>query len=112
MLFRSLGLQPPLTRYRASPRSYQETPAPAQYGPDDRVRKVDANGHASLNGRKIRLPKAFRMRAVAFRPTPADGVFDVFYRRQHIKTIDLRAPGPGAQTVKDVPEQVSTISPA
>lgn len=108
----ALGLRPPVTRYHASTRSYRETPAEPEYGPDDQLRRVDTCGHASLQGRKVRLPKAFRARAVAFRPTAADGVFDVFYRRQKIKTIDLRASSRRAQTVRDVPEHVSTMSPA
>lgn len=108
----ALGLRPPVTRYRASARSYNATPAEPEYGPDDQLRRVDTSGHASLQGRKVRLPKAFRTRAVAFRPTATDGVFDVFYRRQKIKTIDLRASDRRAKTVRDVPEQVSTMSPA
>jgi len=108
----ALGLVPPVTRYQASARSYRETPPPAEYGPDDRVRKIDTTGHASFQGRKVRVPKAFKTRAVAFRPTATDGVFDLFYRRQYIKTIDLRVPGPRAKTVRDVSERVSPMSPA
>lgn len=108
----ALGLKPPVSRYQVSERAYREHPGEPEYGPDDQLRQVDASGHASLQGRKVRLPKAFRTRAVAFRPTAEDGVYDVFYRRQKIKTIDLRAPGPRAKTVRDVPEQVSTLSPA
>ena len=39
----------------------------------------------------MKLPKAFRGKTVAFRPTTQDGVFDVVFRTQTIATIDIRA---------------------
>jgi hypothetical protein len=39
-------------------------------------------------------PKAFRGKAIAFRPTKHDGVFDVVFRTQMIATIDIPPPRP------------------
>jgi hypothetical protein len=65
-------------------------PPPWPYGPDDQVRKVQAAGRVDFQGHPLRLPKALRGYAVAFRPTPTDGCWDVFYMTERLRTIDLR----------------------
>jgi transposase InsO family protein len=107
----ALGLQPPASRYQASPRPYRDTPEPIDYGPDDRVRRVQDGGCISFLGRQRRVPKAFKGRDVALRPTPDDGVYGVFYRHQAIATLDFSSETPDPQTVHHVSEHVSTISP-
>lgn len=85
----ALGMVPPVERYTPSPRAYAETPAPFEYGPGDRTRRVQQGGRISFEGRTLRVPKAFRGKEVALRPTDTEGCFNVFFRRQHIITVDL-----------------------
>jgi hypothetical protein len=40
----ALGLQPPVLRYRPSPRTFCESLPPIEYGPGDIVRRVDGDG--------------------------------------------------------------------
>lgn len=87
----ALGGAVPLDRYRLSPRLYRDTVEPFDYADDDLVRKVQKEGFVSLLGRPVRLCKAFAGKAVAFRPTRQDGIFDAFFRHHKIQTIDLNA---------------------
>lgn len=86
----ALDLAVPVSRYQPSRRGYAETVTPFDYAPADIVRRVQQGGHVSLLGRKARLPKAFRGKAIAFRPTQQDGCFEAFFRAQFIATIDIR----------------------
>ena len=87
----ALELAVPASRYQPSPRDYVETTAPFEYGPTDIVRRVQKRGHISLLGRSIKVCNAFCGKAVAFRPTAQDGVFNAFFRTQMIATVDIRA---------------------
>ena len=87
----AIGMDVPLQRYRRSPREFDDKIAAFDYAPGDNVRRVQINGHISFKGRKLRLPKAFRGKDIALRPTSDDGVFNVIFRHQPIKTLDLRA---------------------
>jgi transposase InsO family protein len=107
----ALELAVPASRYQPSPRDYVETIAPFEYAPGDIVRRVQQGGHVSLLGRAIKLPKAFRGKAVAFRPTNQDGVFDVVFRTQMIATVDIRPLDYRPGSVHDVSEHPSTLSP-
>ena len=107
----ALELAVPASRYQPSPRDYVETIAPFEYAPGDIVRRVQQGGHVSLLGRAIKVPKAFRGKAVAFRPTANDGVFDVVFRTQMIATIDIRPLDCRPESVHDVSEHLSTLSP-
>jgi hypothetical protein len=44
----------------------------------------------SFQGRLLRLPKALRGQAVAFRPTATDGCWDVVFMTERLRTLDLR----------------------
>jgi len=107
----AIALAVPASRYQPSPRDYVGTVEPFEYAPGDIVRRVQQGGHASFLGRSVRLPKAFRGKAVAFRPTTQDGVFDVIFRTQAIATIDIRPLDRGPGSVHDVSEHPSTLSP-
>jgi transposase InsO family protein len=107
----ALELAVPASRYQPSPRNYVETIAPFEYAPGDIVRRVQQGGHVSFLGRAIKVPKAFRGKAVAFRPTNQDGVFDVVFRTQMIATIDIRPLDRRPESVHDVSEHLSTLSP-
>jgi transposase InsO family protein len=107
----ALELAVPATRYQPSPRDYVEAITPFEYAPGDIVRRVQQGGHVSLLGRTVKLPKAFRGKAVAFRQTTQDGVFDVVFRTQLIATIDIRPLDCRPGSVHDVSEHPSTMSP-
>jgi transposase InsO family protein len=107
----ALELAVPASRYQPSPRDYAETIAPFEYAPGDIVRRVQQGGHVSLHGRAIKVPKAFRGKSIAFRPTTQDGVFDVVFRTQMIAAVDIRPLDGRPESVHDVSEHPSTISP-
>lgn len=86
----ALALATPASRYSPSPRDYVETIAAFDYGPDDIVRRVQQGGIISLFGRRVKVPKAFAHKSVAFRPTAEDGCFDIVFRTQLITTIDIK----------------------
>jgi transposase InsO family protein len=107
----ALELAVPASRYQPSPRGYVETVAPFEYASGDIVRRVQQGGHVSLLGRNIKVPKAFRGKLVAFRPTTEDGMFDAVFRTQIIATIDIRPLDRRPGSVHDVSEHLSTLSP-
>ncbi|MDD1581316.1 IS481 family transposase [Bradyrhizobium sp. WBOS7] len=107
----ALELAVPASRYQPSPRDYVETVAPFEYAPNDVVRRVQQGGHVRFLGRNLKVPKAFRGKAIAFRPTTQDGVFDVVFRTQTIATVDIRPLDGSPESVHDVSEHPSTISP-
>jgi hypothetical protein len=88
----ALGLATPSSRYRPSLHPFPETLPAIEYGPGDQVRKVQAGGEISWHRRTIKVGNAFRGYPVALRPTLVDGVWDVFFCRHQIKTLDLRGP--------------------
>jgi transposase InsO family protein len=108
----ALGLKPPATRYRPSPRPFCETLPPIEYGPDDIVRKVGGDGAISFRNRSIRIGKAFRGQPVALRPSSADGVFDVHYCVNRIGRLDLRNLGSSACGFVDIARAIPTTPQA
>ena len=100
----ALELAVPASRYEPSPRDYGEKIEPFEYAPGDIVRRVQEGGYVSLHGRAIKVPKAFRGKSVAFRPTTQDGVYDVDYRTQMIATVDITS-------LATAEPKVSTMSP-
>lgn len=86
----SLEMKPPISRYRPSNRPYQEQVPAIEYGPDDQIRKVQAEGKFSFKGREFRVPKALQGNPIALRPTEVDGVFSVFFCQQKLKEISLK----------------------
>jgi len=86
----ALDMAVPVIRYRESPRTFPETLPPIEYGPDDIVRKVDETGRVFYRYKKFKVGKGFRGYYVALRPKLIDGVFDVFFCHQKVKSLDLR----------------------
>ncbi|QEX21626.1 IS481 family transposase [Hypericibacter adhaerens] len=105
----ALGLEPPASRYRMSPRPMPERIDPPQYEPQAQVRKVHDTGWISFKGRQINCSKAFVGRRLALRATITDGVFDLCYRSHRLAQVDLRQHI--SHAVLDVPERVSAMSP-
>lgn len=85
----SLGMDVPMSRYRASSRAYPAALGPIEYGPDDIVRKVQQKGVVSFQNREWLIGRAFYGYAVALRHTLSDGVFDVYFCHQKVAAIDL-----------------------
>lgn len=86
----ALGLAPPVSRYRESPRCFPEMLPGWEYGPADQVRKVQSLGYICFHNRYFRLGKAFRGQLVALRPTLTDGVWEVYFGPHRITRIDER----------------------
>ena len=105
----AIGMDTPSDRYEVSPRSMPQTIAPPEYEPQAHVRKVQDTGWFSFKGRPINCPKAFAGRRIALRATTTEGLFDLCYRSHVLAQVDLNQNI--KQTVLDVPERVSSISP-
>ena len=86
----ALALQPPASRYQASPRPFPEVLPPVLYTVGDIVRKVDQTGRISFRNRTFRVGKAFRHNPVALRPAQQDGDFEVFFCHLKVAQISLR----------------------
>jgi transposase InsO family protein len=108
----ALGMDVPIDHYAVSPRPWRPTVQPFDYAPDDQLRRVPAGeGRISFKNRLWRVPKAFRGKTVAVRPTATDGIYDVVFRAHRIATIDLGNHNSHAQCVTDVSEHPSHLSP-
>jgi transposase InsO family protein len=87
----ALGQQPPITRYRPSPRPAPDGLPPPTYPPSDQVRKVDQAGKISFRNRSWRISRAFRGHPVGLRPAPdVDGLWHVFFCEFRITSLDFR----------------------
>lgn len=107
----ALGLAVPASRWRPSPVSFPEQLPEPEYYSTDRVRGVYDDGSVSLDGRRIKLSKAFKGLDVAIRRTPVEGVWDVFFLRFRTAEIDLRDPAAHRASVRKVSEHLSGRSP-
>lgn len=105
----ALAHKTPSSRYAMSPRPMPQAIAPPDYEPQAHVRRVQSGGWISFKGHDIRCGKAFVGKKLALRATNADGVFDLCYRSHVLAQVDLRQNI--TQTVLDVPEQMSSMSP-
>jgi transposase InsO family protein len=104
----ALGQAPPASRYRPSSRTMPARPPSVDYDTGEIVRTVPASkDYISFQGRRWKVPQAFRGERVAIRPLDADGRYGVFFASRRIASIDLTARDP----VSDVSEQASAMSP-
>jgi transposase InsO family protein len=88
----ALGMCTPVERYRPSPRAMPAQPLQPQYERHDLVRRVQHGGWVSVLGRAVRLSSALHGRSVALRArADQDGVYDVFFYKQKVDSIDLTA---------------------
>jgi transposase InsO family protein len=83
------ALQPPVSRYQPSARPYPEELPPLDYGPDFVVRRV-GRGAVSWRGQTYQISEALEHEPVGLRPAGTDGLWDVYYSRYLIRTIDER----------------------
>lgn len=85
----ALNMNVPSSRYRASQRDFPETLPSITYDTNDQVRKALNNGRISFQGKQFRIGRAFDGFPVAIRETSTDGIFDVYFCKQKIKTISF-----------------------
>lgn len=85
----ALGMAVPASRYRVSVRRYPSEPAPVEYGPGTEVRRVQQNGTIYFGGGRYKVGRAFWGYPVGVRPTPEDGVYDVYFCREKVRQISL-----------------------
>jgi len=79
----------PATRYQPSSREYPERLPAIEYAPGDIVRKVRNYGHFKYRGREYHLGSAFYGLHIALRYTTVEGVMDVYFCQQRIRSIKL-----------------------
>ena len=104
----ALGLATPASRWSPSPRPMPKHSPTVEYDAGETLRIVPSTkDYISFRGRRWKVPQAFRGERVAVRPLDVDGHYGVFFTSRQIATIDLTNP----QTVSDVSEQVSALSP-
>lgn len=85
----ALDLDVPASRYQPSTRSMPTRIEPVDYPDGYDVRKVGAQARIRFRGGRYKIGKPFTGRHVGIIPTTTDGVFNVVYRHQHIRQIDL-----------------------
>ena len=90
----ALAMAVPSSRYQVSGRCFPETLPPLEYGSGELVRKVQRQGRISFHNRVFRIGKAFAGYSVALRPTPDDGLWEVYFATHSIARIDLRESTP------------------
>jgi transposase InsO family protein len=86
----ALNLTVPASRYRPSPRVFPEALPPLVYDVADVVRKVQSRGQIHFQGREWPVGQAFQGHPVALRPTPTDGLWNVFLGVHLIASVDQR----------------------
>ena len=86
----ALGLDVPASRYRPSPRSFPHTLPEPEYDAGDLIRRVTVDGYFSFKSRKWKMSQAFVGKHVAVRPTTTDGVWQIFFSRFVVASINLR----------------------
>jgi transposase InsO family protein len=86
----ALELATPLSRYAPSGRPFPERLPEIAYGPEEVVRRVDAAGCISWRGRPWKLTTALAGQPVGVRPTREDGVVEVRFCHQVVRTLNLR----------------------
>lgn len=85
----SIDLDVPASRYQPSQRSMPTRIEPVDYPDGYEVRKVGAQARIRFQGGRYKIGKPFVGRHVGIIPTTTNGVFNIVYRHQHIKTINL-----------------------
>jgi transposase InsO family protein len=90
----ALGMNVPAQRYHPSPRNYPTTLPEIIYPATDLVRKVSCNSGIILHGKRYGIGKAFRGQLISLRATAIDGVWDVYYCRHRVGSLNERTGAP------------------
>lgn len=86
----ALAMATPASHYRPSQRPFPANLPAIEYDAGVPVRKVDVAGRISYGNRLWKVGTAFHRQAVGLRATPQDGVVEILFAAQIIKTINLR----------------------
>jgi len=86
----AINMSVPSDYYRPSPREYPEVLPPVEFAPGDLIRKVNTEGRISFQSHQFKISKALKGAYVAVRPTKVDGLYNVYYCRQQIRTINFK----------------------
>jgi transposase InsO family protein len=86
----SLQMQPPITRYRPSPRPYPERLPPVEYMEGEKVRKVSGGGFLKVGGSGYHVGHAFAGEPVALRQSSDEHQIEIWYSSTLVSTIDLK----------------------
>lgn len=86
----ALGLEPPISRYRASARCFPEVLPAIEYESGAVVRKVRGNGHISFKGKEYFVGEGLIGQPVAVRAGAADGTYRIQFCDRYVSRIDLR----------------------
>lgn len=87
----ALGMNTPVSRYRASERGFPERLPPIIYdSPDDHVRKVCYRGFVKFKSHQVRVGEALQDQYVAIRPLDTDDLFGVYYCHQCLFKFNLK----------------------
>lgn len=92
----ALDLAVPASRYRPSPRVFPEALPQLAYDARDVVRKVQNRGQIHFQGREWPVGQAFQGNPVALRPTPTDGLWNIFFGVHLIASVDQRVHNEGS----------------
>lgn len=88
----ALDLEVPISRYQVSSHAFPESLPQIEYGPDDILVKP-YDSQFRFRKRSFRIAKALGGHTVALRPsTKGDGLFDVYFGHQKVRTIDFNNP--------------------
>ena len=85
----ALALEVPASRYTPSPQAFPEQLPPITYRSEDQLRRVTHGGRISFRNRIFRVGKAFTGFPVAVRPTLTEGVYEVYFCKQKIRTLSF-----------------------
>lgn len=85
----ALQLDTPVRHFQLSQRPFPEILPVIEYNSGEIVRKVQSTGHVTYHDRAYRVGKGLVGEYVVLRPTPTDGVFDVFFSHYRVRRITL-----------------------
>lgn len=86
----AIDFEMPVNRYKPSLRTFENVITLPQYDSTDSVYKVHANGFISYKKGQLKIGKAFIGDQIAVRETQSDGILEIYYYDQLIRTISLQ----------------------
>lgn len=86
----AIGMQPPVKRYKPSPRAMPEKLPRIEYEEDAIVRKVRGNGAVSYGNKEFLIGRAFRGLDVQIKPNEINRVIEVFFNKSRVYICSLQ----------------------
>lgn len=85
----AVEMKPPISRYQPSPRALPERLPEITYPDDADIHIVDSWASITLNKKRLKVGKAFIGLPVNVCPTLTDGVYDVYFGKEKVRTISM-----------------------